>query len=598
MATQQDIMKSFVNSLDKTNLRGVAAVDEALKAGSNFDSYDDLLNSFLSDRRKAASADAFLKDYCGINLDNDDTGAITGYDAGGTTVKTAESIVPEVYPDESIYPSGTSFSYKGLTVKVPEKSTLNETQQKIIAGLYTWWVRGGVELVAETYGISFSDSDATFKEITVDFNGESQYSYMSNYITYSYYPSSGETVNMAWHINSDRFTSLNSSDQNGAGDFLSEDTYLDRIIARAISRSLMMSQINYEYELPAIVGRGISYVVEGSDDRLKDEITEIANDFDKMLLFSTYNERLDAGINKATDKQDNAMGFMLMRYFAKQTADPTVTSVSATTSEQTVTEYIVDGALNSNVVNIYNGNVYYINDNNGTIIIDSNVEGDVINNTTVDNSTTIIKEGNTYTYSGGDKVIDNYQQGEVVELASDYQGIDLNGNSFFVKSSSGQVEIQNSRDKFIGYSANSEMVAYSYVASSGGTVNGRGKTQAEIMIGADNANNQIYAGSGGSSLWGGAGGNDMMFGGAGYDEFFYAVGGGSDVIQNADDNDLVNLASVNLSQISGVDVSVGQVNINFVDGGSLQVQGSSSVAYRIAEGTFKVNQSTKQWSAK
>ena len=65
------------------------------------------------------------------------------------------------------------------------------------------------------------------------------------------------------------------------------------------------------------------------------------------------------------------------------------------------------------------------------------------------------------------------------------------------------------RDKFIGYSAqNSEVIAYSYVASGGGNVDGRGKNQAEILIGADHQNNQIFAGNGGSSLWGANGGAD------------------------------------------------------------------------------------------
>ena len=37
-----------------------------------------------------------MKTYCGIDLTNDDTGAITGADAGGSVVnKTATSIVPE-----------------------------------------------------------------------------------------------------------------------------------------------------------------------------------------------------------------------------------------------------------------------------------------------------------------------------------------------------------------------------------------------------------------------------------------------------------------------------------------------------------------------
>ena len=272
----------------------------------------------------------------------------------------------------------------------------------------------------------------------------------------------------------------------------------------------------------------------------------------------------------------------------------TTTTSTPTTSTPTTTA----ASGGDTIINNYYGDYYDMSGNNGTIINQSSVTGAVTNNTSVDNSTTIIKYGDTYTYSGGDKVIDNYKQGEIVELASDYAGIDLKENSFFVKSSTGQLEIQNSRDKFVGYSANSEVVAYSYVAGSGGTVDGRGKSQAEILIGADNSNNQIYAGGSGSSLWGGVGGNDTLTGSSGYTEFFYAVGGGSDVVQSSNSTDLINLASVSLSQITEVSVEIGQVNINFVDGGNLKVNGESNVRYQVAEGTYSVNQYTKQWSAR
>ena len=286
----------------------------------------------------------------------------------------------------------------------------------------------------------------------------------------------------------------------------------------------------------------------------------------------------------------------------KTTTESTITAVDTTTNivdtTTTSTPATTAASGGNTVVNNYYGDYYDMSGNNGTIINQSSVTGAVTNNTSVDNSTTIIKYGDTYTYSGGDKVIDNYKQGEIVELASDYAGIDLKENSFFVKSSSGQLEIQNSRDKFVGYSANSEVVAYSYVAGSGGTVDGRGKSQAEILIGADNSNNQIYAGGSGSSLWGGVGGNDTLTGSSGYTEFFYAVGGGSDVVQSSNSTDLINLASVSLSQITEVSVEIGQVNINFVDGGNLKVNGESNVRYQVAEGTYSVNQYTKQWSAR
>ena len=252
----------------------------------------------------------------------------------------------------------------------------------------------------------------------------------------------------------------------------------------------------------------------------------------------------------------------------------------------------------STVINNYYGDVYNINDNNGTVVINSSVDGGVTNNTNIDNSKTIVISGNTYTYSGGDKVISNYQQGELIELASDYQGIDLIGNSFYVKSSSGSLEIQNSRDKFIGYTAANEPVAYTYVAGLGGAVDGRGKDRAEIMIGYESADYYIYAADAGSSMWGGNGGNDIMMGGAGYDEYFYAVGNGNDIVQNAYGYDVVNMSSVSLEQISYVNVNVGSVDINFNDGGSLRVQGDSSVGYRLNSATYAVNQYTGEWSVR
>lgn len=225
--------------------------------------------------------------------------------------------------------------------------------------------------------------------------------------------------------------------------------------------------------------------------------------------------------------------------------------------------------------------------------------GDTIINNYYGDVYIINVSGGVYVYNGGNKVINNYQQGEVVRLDSDYQGIDLKGNSFYVNSSSGQLEIQNSRDKFIGYGAGNENVsAYSYVASGGGQVDGRNKGAAEIMIGGDNSDNQIFAGDNGSSVWGGNGGADSMLGGAGYDEFFYAPGSGNDLIGNADENDLINLLGVTLDQISSAEVNDNEISIGFNDGGNLKIDGSSNVGFKLEGVTYAANRADKTWTTK
>ena len=73
-----------------------------------------------------------MRKYCGINLSNDDTGAITGSDAGGDKVKNAEDIVQE--SGEAVYPPSNTFTIRGLTVVVPDKSTLTKAEQMSLRG--------------------------------------------------------------------------------------------------------------------------------------------------------------------------------------------------------------------------------------------------------------------------------------------------------------------------------------------------------------------------------------------------------------------------------------------------------------------------------
>ena len=334
MATQQEVMKKFVASLDKTQLRGTAAVDEAIKACSSFTSYDELIKRFLADRNNSASGEDFLKNYCGIILDNEDTGAITGSDAGGSQTKTAESVVPENSGVKSIYPPSNSFSYKGLTVNVPNASNLNDAQKNIVAGLYTWWLKAGLDLIEQTYGISFSDNDTICKKINVSFDmgSNSNLTYVWNW------GSSVATI----HINSSLYQNLQNSDANGAGDLPSTPN-LDRIITYGLSRPLMRAKINYEDYLPSVIGKGISVLIDGYDDKGKNEILELVNNLNKMSRYSISNNRLDTGIHDEDD-YDFAMGYMLLRYLAKQTVEPT---------------NVGDTVIPANAFE-YNGHSYYI----------------------------------------------------------------------------------------------------------------------------------------------------------------------------------------------------------------------------------------------
>ncbi len=110
-------------------------------------------------------------------------------------------------------------------------------------------------------------------------------------------------------------------------------------------------------------------------------------------------------------------------------------------------------------------------------------------------------------------------------------------------------------------------------------------------------NNTIYGGSGSNSLWGGNGGDDLLVGGAGKNTFFYT--NGNDTISGANDGDSVILSGVTLEQIAGTNITAGGVEINFKDGGSLQIDGTADVTYQLADGSkFSANHESHNWDSK
>ena len=168
MATQQEVIKKFMQSLDNSKQKDVQrALDEAVKNCSNgkFSSMKALTDSFVRDvsiyggddhsRDYYKQVDEFLRNYCGITLGNADIGAITGADAGGKKVKTKESIVQE--SGSLSYPVGDKTTINGLTFHWPDKSSLSKDERAIVERLNSWWAKGALDLIQESYGLSFAE---------------------------------------------------------------------------------------------------------------------------------------------------------------------------------------------------------------------------------------------------------------------------------------------------------------------------------------------------------------------------------------------------------------------------------------------------------
>ena len=163
MATQQEVIQNFMNSLDKqTKSWGEDALDAAVKAASKYfkgfqSGKTNLKDTFINDLKNAGSVEDFLRIYCGIDFTTDDNGAITGTDADGAKSKTATNIISESGSLNTSF-KNNSFETNGLTVKLANKtfSNLSDSEKFIWQGLNTWWIKGALDLITESYGDEFN----------------------------------------------------------------------------------------------------------------------------------------------------------------------------------------------------------------------------------------------------------------------------------------------------------------------------------------------------------------------------------------------------------------------------------------------------------
>ena len=303
MATAQGVIKDFMKFLDNTSLSGTSALDAAVSSVSKFSSWSDLTKTMVNDC-KAYNGDyeAFLKDMCNIILDNEDTGAISGSDAGTGTAKGAESIVPE---SGSInYPSSNVFTIQGLTVTVPELATLSDSEKFIVGALYTWWINESLSLINSSFGMNFSESGTTVKEMDVEF-----YNSDDGRMAVTSYSTDQKCTELHLKINMHYYDNIDTSNPNGVGnsDAL---TYLDRTIAHEMVHVVMAANVDYFNNLPTVFKEGIAELVHGIDDKRRDKIQSLAES--SSSLQNAFN-----GSGTST----YAAGYMALRYLAKQAAN-------------------------------------------------------------------------------------------------------------------------------------------------------------------------------------------------------------------------------------------------------------------------------------
>lgn len=312
MASAKSIIKKIMKTLDNTTSSGTSALSEAVRAVSKFTSWTQLITTMVKDCASySGNGTAFLKNMCGIILNNSDTGAITGKDAGGSKVKTAASIVPE--SGSWKYPKKTSFTIQGLTVNVPKKSSLSSVEKYVVGGLYSWWIKSSLTLIKNSYDMTFKEKGTTVKNINVSF-----YSKADNQVAYVTYDRGQKNYSLDMKINSYYLSDMNKNNSNGVASALL--TYFDRTIAHEMVHAVMAANVDYFSKLPFSFKEGIAELVHGIDDKRKSEIETLANNSSSLKSAVSGN---------STTSYAYAAGYIALRYLAKQASIKRDPSVSA-----------------------------------------------------------------------------------------------------------------------------------------------------------------------------------------------------------------------------------------------------------------------------
>ena len=308
VADQQDSIVSFMAYLDAcTSGTPQELLDGAIKFGSSgmFKDEASLINSFVEAMR---NSNGDLLEVCGINLNNDDTGSITGLDAGGEKAKTAESVVPEEKTSYGGNTKGSSF-IRGLTVNWPDN--ISDDMQKAIAGaLDSQWLTNCMWLVDESFAINFWENGTSVKSMDVNFEDDAS----SNNLAYvTNYYNDGVTTKLKLTVNMHYYNNLDLTDKNGAVKDNPNQLYLDRTLAHEMTHAIMAANIKNFNELPKYVKEGMAELIHGIDDYRKGKIQSLANDPDTL-------KGVLENSGAPTDDSAYAAGYMVLRYMAKEAA--------------------------------------------------------------------------------------------------------------------------------------------------------------------------------------------------------------------------------------------------------------------------------------
>lgn len=195
--------------------------------------------------------------------------------------------------------AGVTFNGKTLFDGAADYS--ENAQQTIVKALNSEWMDSALQLVKDTYGISFDTGSPSVKNIDLQFKrtgGSDLASVTSTSL-------GGTTVGLTLNVNLDYYEKLNLTDPNGSTRSAGAG-YLDRTLAHEFTHAVMSANIQGFLNMPLYIVEGAAEYTHGIDDQ---RIVALSN-----LTASTITTEFGSGPNGSGGEKPYAVGYAFLHY--------------------------------------------------------------------------------------------------------------------------------------------------------------------------------------------------------------------------------------------------------------------------------------------
>jgi flagellin len=146
-----------------------------------------------------------------------------------------------------------------------------DVKQTIVKALNSEWIDSSLQLVKDTYGISFQDDSATQRDMVLKFVNKGAGVLAS--VSWSQ-DSNGHAQDMALNVNMDYYDKMDQTDPNGSTSRPGAG-YLDRTLAHEFTHAVMASNIKGMGDLPVYIVEGAAEYTHGIDDERKSTLLKL-----------------------------------------------------------------------------------------------------------------------------------------------------------------------------------------------------------------------------------------------------------------------------------------------------------------------------------